>query len=225
MFGKLFGKSKPAPTTVDPLIQAKLCGKEVLARLLGAMKDQKGVHVESLLCALGSLAGYACQENLRTQAIKRGMRADSPFQVVTTSDGRRFFFGDPLNQTLVEGKLTVWSLVAGAAQQAGAKSLPDLKELFTRVSATVGSDQFGIPNYPAGHGASDLPINYVKVLWPALFPIVKRIAADPMLWPLAYSFAIQDAIAMAKASLPPEVAVTIVMEAAVPMSKVDLASS
>ena len=52
----------------DPFIGAKLGAKEVFQRLVEGMKDSNGVHIESLLTALGALAGYACQANLREQA-------------------------------------------------------------------------------------------------------------------------------------------------------------
>lgn len=249
MFDKLLGKSKsegePAKPNVtppqnsgeaallaaiekqkqsDPLIGAKVAGKEILNRLMSGLKSEKGIHVESLFCALGSLAGYACQANLRAQAVARGMSPNAPFQVVTTKDGKQYYFGDPLNNTLAEGHLSVWSLAAGAAEQAGAKSLPDLKEIFQRTSATLGSESFGIPKYPAGTAAADLPIGYATKLWPVFLPLVKKLAGDPMLWPVAFSFAIQQAILMAKGAIAPENALLIVMEAAVPMSKVHLAS-
>ncbi|WP_341708400.1 hypothetical protein [Halopseudomonas sp.] len=250
MFGKLFGGSKkedrekpakPRSGTgngqeaallsaieekrkTDPLVGAKIAGKEVLNRLLAAMKNEKGVHVESLFCALGALAGYACQANLREQAIARGMNPDSPFQVATTKDGKRYYFGDPLNGSLAEGKLSVWSLAAGAAQHNGAKSLPDINEIFQRTASNIGSDKFGVPNSIEGHTAGDLPIAYLRALWPALLPVVKKLSGDPVLWPVAYGFAIQAAMDMAKASIQPHISLGIVMEAAIPMSKVELAS-
>jgi hypothetical protein len=45
----------------DPLIGAKVAGKEVLHRLIRAMTNEKGVQVESLFTALGALAGFSCQ--------------------------------------------------------------------------------------------------------------------------------------------------------------------
>src|SRR5262245_52822184 len=103
MFGKLFGKSgnpppkKPSSNPAadamvnairnqrktDPLVGAKIAGKEIVARLSNAMKDQRGVHAESLLCALGSLAGYACQASLRAQSIIKGQNPDAGFAVAT----------------------------------------------------------------------------------------------------------------------------------------------
>ncbi|MCK9609455.1 MAG: hypothetical protein M0R33_23755 [Methylomonas sp.] len=56
----------------DPLVGAKLGGKEIFQRLVDGMKNEKGVHIESVLCALGALAGYSCQANLRAQALAKG---------------------------------------------------------------------------------------------------------------------------------------------------------
>lgn len=253
MFSKLFGKSKaqseqvetktPRPSAgavrpeeavlmaaiekqkqADPLIGAKIGGKEVLSRLMSAMKNDKGVHLESLFCALGALAGYACQANLREQAVARGMNPNAPFQVAKTADGKSYYFGDPLNSALAEGKLSVWSLAAGAAQHNGAKSLPDINEIFQRTTSNIGSEKFGVPNAIEGHSAGELPAVYLRTLWPALLPVVKKLAGDPMLWPLVYGFAIQEAMDMAKSAIPLHIALGITMEAAIPMSKVELSS-
>ena len=209
---------------VDPLVGAKIGGKEVLERLLRVMKDDKGVHVESLFCALGALAGYACQASLRGQAIVRGVDPNAPFNVVQTEDGGTYFFGDLLNGALAEERLSVWTLAAGAAQHHGATSLPDINEIFKRTASAVGTAQFGVPRAIPGHAAGALPAAYLRNLWPALLPIVKKLAGDPVLWPLVYAFAIQEAIAMAKGTLDLHTALTLVMEAAIPMSKVELSA-
>lgn len=206
----------------DPLVGAKLAGKELLARLIDAMKNERGVHAESLLCALGALAGYACQASVRAQAVIAGMDPDALFQIAETKDGQRFYFGDALNQKLAEDELSVWSLVAGAARHAGAKSLPDIKKIFERTAVTVGTAQFGVPKAIEGHPPGDLPLNYLQGLWQPIQPVVKKLTADPALWPIAYALAIQEAIALTSKSLPPEFGLSIVMEAAIPMSKVKL---
>ncbi len=209
----------------DPLVGAKLGAKEVLQRLIDGMKNERGVHVESLLCALGALAGYACQANLRAQALAKGVRETAAFTIVEAKDGKKYFFGDPLNHALAETKYSVWGLAAGAAQQAGAKELLDIGELFQHTSSVLGSPQFGKPRVPADHPPGDLPLNYLKGLWPALFPLVKLFCPNPVDWPVLYGLAIQEAIAMGKSVIAPELALRIVMESALPMSKVDLATA
>lgn len=209
----------------DPLIGAKLGSKEVNQRLLDAMKNETGVHVESLLCALGALAGYSCQANLRAQALEKGVPETAVFTVVDTADGKKYFFGDPLNKVLAESQYSVWSLAAGAAQQNGCSSLPDIAEIFGHVSKTVGGVEFGIPRIPDGHRPGDTPINYVKALWPKLLPTMKQFCQKPSEWPILFGLAVQETLDMSKGVIAPDLALKIIMESAIPMSKVDLASA
>lgn len=209
----------------DPLIGARLGGREVFQRLLKGMNDERGVHFESLLCALGALAGYACQAQLRAQARAKGLPETAALMTVTAANGRHYFFGDALNQALAETKHSVWSLAAGAAQHHGCTRLPDISALFTHVSQTVGTEAFGIPRFPDGHNAGDLPVNYVKALWPALLPVVTLYCKELSEWPLLFGAALQQALEAGRQVLSLELALQIIMEAAVPMSKVDLAAA
>jgi hypothetical protein len=241
MFGKLFGsksrtKTEPQldPKTAalvdaireqskeDPLVGAKLGAKEILHRLIEGMKNERGVHIESLLCSLGALAGYSCQANLRAQALEKGMPETAAFQTIGTKDGKKYFFGDPLNDALAGSQYSVWGLVAGAAQHAGAQELPDINEMFQHTASVVGGLEFGVPRVPDKHAAGDSPMNYLKVLWPAFFPTVKLFCPKPVDWPILFSLAAQEAIIMSKSAIAPEVALKIIMESAIPMSKVDL---
>lgn len=209
----------------DPLIGAKIGSKEINRRLFDAMKTEKGVHIESILCALSALAGYACQASLRVQALEKGMSEVTALVVIDTANGKKYFFGDPLNQLLVESKYSVWSLAAGAAQHNGCSQLPDINDIFRHVTTTVGNDNFGIPRLPDKHQPSDTPVNYLKALWPHLLPVIKQFCPTPSEWPILYGLAIQEVIDMAKGIITPDLALTIVMESAIPMSKIDLASA
>jgi hypothetical protein len=201
-----------------PLIGAVLGGKEVCQRLIEAMKDAKGVHVESLLSALGSLAGFSCQMSIRAENPAAG---DSVFVVVGGADGRNYFFGDRLNQPLAESQYSVWGLTAGKAQGLGCVELPDFNEIFGYVASTVGGDRFGMPRIPEGHRPSDLPLNYLKAIWPGIMPVASRFCARPSEWPILFGIAIQEVMMMGKGVVDPKLATIIVMECAVPMSKID----
>ncbi|HLO96616.1 MAG TPA: hypothetical protein VK195_20080 [Burkholderiaceae bacterium] len=211
-----------AQRQTDPLIGAKLGAREVLQKLLQGMKGERWVHAESLLCALGALAGYACQASLRAQALAKGLPEASPFITVQGPDGTKTFFGDALNQALVEGTHSVWSLAAGGAQQLGCLTLPDVKPIFEHVVQSAGTASFGLPRLPEGRVAGDTPVNYVKALWPALLPTLTLYCKEPSEWPQLFGGAVQEAMTASKAVLAPEVALLIVMECAIPMSKVDL---
>ena len=56
----------------DPLVGVKIGGKEIYQRLIEAMTTPQGVHIESLLCACGALAGYACQASVAADAEDKG---------------------------------------------------------------------------------------------------------------------------------------------------------
>ncbi|SFU85505.1 hypothetical protein SAMN05216350_106214 [Polaromonas sp. YR568] len=208
----------------DSLIGAKIGSKEVVQRLLSGMKTERGVHIESLLCALGSLAGYACQADLRQQAKKQGMAETSLLMVVGTKDGKNFFFGDHLNKALAESQLSIWSLAAGAAQHNGCTKLPDVAEIFGYVTGTVGGESFGIPRLPDGHKPGDLPINYLKSLWPVMLNVIHPFCKESVEWPILFGFAIQEVMDLSKTAIKPDLALQVVMESAIPMSKVDLSS-
>ena len=207
----------------DPLIGAKIGSKEIFQRLMAGMKKDGVVHIDSLLVALGSLAGYACQAGLRAQATAKGEPESSVLLVAGgTSDGRKYYFGEQLNKRLAESATSVWSLSAGAAQAAGCTIFPDLHEIFKRVSGAVGTADFGTPCFPAGHSSRDIPLNYVRAMWPVLLPIIQKFCPDPEHWSILLSLSIQEAIAAGKTVIEPHIALVLVIEAAIPMSKVDI---
>lgn len=206
----------------DPLIGAKIGSKEVTQRLLAGMKTERGVHIESLICALGSLAGYSCQAALRAMAVSQGLPEVALLTQVETKDGKTYFFGDNLNKLLAESQYSVWGVAAGGAQQAGCANLVEVSEIFQHTSSTVGTAAFGVPRIPEEHRPHDTPLNYVRTLWPALRPLVVKFCPNPEHWPILLSLSIQEVIAMGKSVLDPCLALRIAMESAVPMSKVNL---
>lgn len=199
----------------DPLIGAKLGAKEIVQWLFAVMKNEKGVHIESLLAVLGALAGYSCQASVRA---RQGRAA---FVVADGADGKKYFFGDALNKPLAEDKYSVWGLAAGAAQKNGCETLPDLAGIFKHSAESVGGKAFGIPRLPANHQPGDTPINFLKVLWPKALPILEDFCAGPSEWPILLGLSIQDVIFQAKGVIDPRLALEIVMECAIPMSLSD----
>ena len=203
----------------DPLIGAKVAGKDVFHHLMRILNDERGVHAETLLTALGALAGFSCQMGIRAEYASRP-DDPLPFHVLTGADGRIFYFGDALNTPLAESRYSIWSLCAGTAQSFGA-TLPDLNEIYSHVAGTCGTSGFGVPRYPGEGRAGDLPINYIKAFWPILQPTVRTYCTSPSEWHIAYGLAIQDAIELAKTAIDPGAATKIVMESAIPMAKID----
>lgn len=208
----------------DVLINAKVGATHILPKIIQVMKSERGLHLESLLSALGALAGYACQAGIREEFVnQKGHNENQVFTVVGCADGRQYFFGDMVNNPLAQNQYSVWGLAAGAAQHLGTKELIDIMEIFKHVTQSVGTEEFGIPRIEEGHKPADLPQNYIKHLWPFLLPDLKALcpAAE---WPILFGLAIQQIMDEGKDLIDPKLALSIVMESAVPMSKIDFNS-
>lgn len=207
----------------DPLIGAKVGAKEIIQQLLHLLRDNKGVHAESMLAVLGTLAGYACQASVRQEFVaNQKLPEQGIFMVAKDADGRCYYFGDYLNKPLAENQYSVWGLAAGAAQSLGVNQLVNLTDIFKYVTTTVGTEAFGVPRFPLEYKSSDLPKDYLKYFWPTLHPIVTKFCPEPNNWPILYGFAIQEAMVLMKDVIKPNDALLIVMECAIPMSKIDI---
>ncbi|HEY1217435.1 MAG TPA: hypothetical protein VGF03_00760 [Bryobacteraceae bacterium] len=205
----------------DPLIGPKLGGRALAQDLMSGLNDQRGVHLETLLCALGSLAGYSCQASVRELLKQGGQPEEEAFVIAIGKDGRRYFFGDALNKPLAEDQYSVWSLAAGVATGLGCQQPLNVGEIFKYVAATVGGPEFGIPRIPEGHRPGDPPSNWVKYAWSKALTTVQNYCESPSEWPVAFGIAIQVVMTQAKGVIDPCLALSIVMESAIPMSKVD----
>ncbi len=204
-----------SPTRAEPPLP-RIAGKHVLEKLLETARDERGVQIEPLLLKLGSLAGFACQLSLREQA--RREERDPPL-IAVAAGNRSFYFGDALNLPLAEGPQSVWAIVSEVPRRL-MSPLPDLAEIFAHVSASIGTPEFGVPRL-AGPLTADLPTNYVRSSWPLAVSLLRAHCDAPSQWPAALAVAAQDAIVMAEDVLDPGLAARIVMESAVPMSKLD----
>ncbi len=225
MLSKLFKKkdTKTSLNEIDINPRIKIGAHEIVNKLMAVTKnDKSGVHIESLLAIIGSLAGFSCQMYVREAFVKTGkITMKQAFLELMTEDGRKFYFGDLQNEGLVQAKCSIWTLTAGAAQSVGLKKLPDINEIFAYNSACAGQEHFGIPRLPKGHNISDMPINYIRHLWNPILPILNKFCDTPAQWPIILGLSAQNVIIMGKDVIDPFLALNIVMECAVPASKFD----
>jgi hypothetical protein len=206
----------------EPLIGATIAGKEVFSRVMSGMTTDRGVHIESIVTALGALAGKASQvAALHGRSSGDPAYANLSLMVATSADGREYYFGDALNRPLLESQYSVWGLVAGAAQTAGA-TLPDLAELVTHAAQSVDTEDFGRPRYEPDTEADDTPQGYL-VMWDALNGVVAGLEPDPQYWPVAYGIAVQELFALASGQFDLGVLTRIVMDSAIATSKIPVA--
>jgi hypothetical protein len=239
MFRKLFGKRiETADNEVqkialldaaieneranNPMAPLKIGAQELVEMLITVMKTERGVHVESLLAALGSLAGFCCVDSALKQAIALNKNTrECGIVDVEMSDGQRFYTGDAINYLLAEWETSLWALVAGIVNQLGSEDYPDFREIAVHVVKTFGDSKFGHPRVSETHKPHDIPINYVRYLWPLILPLVEKRALSSKDRTLLFGFALQNVIEMGKGVIPPSTAGKLVMECAVPMSRID----
>lgn len=202
-----------AATVIDKVFQLKYLGTDGV------------IDYPAVYNTLGALAGFACQMTIREGFVAKGIISeDKAFVVLKLKDGRRYFYGDNLNAFLFGDngfKYSVWSLVAGAAQRNGAKQFPDLREIAEYNAQVLGSEKFGVPRIPGQYRSKELPVEAVAKYWPDLLNIFKQEKVDPVIWSATIAFAIQTMMLQNSSKLDPEITLKIVMEAAVPMSKID----
>jgi len=196
------------------LQRAQLAGRALAQSLMASLNTERGIHIETLLSALGSLAGYSVQASLRESD-------ETLFVTATGADGRKYFYGDALNKQLAEDRYSIWSLTYGVAGHLGCAQPIDVVEIFKYVASTVGGPQFGIPRIAEDHRPSDIPANWIKYAWPKTLATIRPHCASPAEWPIALALAIQDVMLQAKGAIDPCLALSIVMECAIPMSKID----
>jgi hypothetical protein len=219
--GAHHGDDHAVPVASDELAH------ELLAWLQGELRRGKNPQHETVLCALGALAGYAAQQAIRETLVKPGkLTLDQAFAVIETRSGEVFFFGDLLNEIIVdkhglrgEGSASIWKIVAEGGYEAGAMNLPDVTDMIKHCAATAGHEEFGIPRVPDAHMPELLPREALSRFWPAARR--KLASTEPMSWPLHLAMAARVLIVDLKGAIRPDIAVGIVMEAAVSMSKID----
>jgi hypothetical protein len=211
-----------------------------------AANDQRRVHTETLMTMVGALAGFSAQHAIWEIVVQTGklpahaganMNAGA-FVVATTKNGETYYFGDllssyliPQNHPLGPGQYTLWNFLAAAVQSSGGQPLgpQEIGEIFKNAAATAGGPQFGVPRLPKGHQPRLSPRDALNALWPATRKLLSRDDApgaqgqrlSPAHWPTVIALTAQKLIQLTKGTLDPALSMRIVLEAAVPMSKVD----
>lgn len=223
------------PWMPDGEIEANIAIGSLRDSLLSWLTTERGVHVETLMTAVGALAGFAVQNAVWDQLHKAGkpLPKDS-FGVATTASGERFYFGDLLNGYLIpEGARDwpVWGFVAAAAVEAGLREadLPDYADMFRYVTETIGTKDFGIPRVPEDHRPHLMPKAALEMFWPRAKFILERTdgpgpdpkGVDAGHWPAVIGLVARQFILMTKGVLDPGLSLRLLMESAIAMSKVD----
>lgn len=213
---------------VEALDRAKLCAREVSTHLVDLLKDERGVRVETALGALGSLAGVSASFAMWHGLTNGRLRKELPeVMVVNTEPGDTFLFGDYINRRILAGErvgphlVSVWHLAAGQTMTLGGATDLDLTAIVERVAGQIGRPAFGQIDVPELHHPGDTPQAMAMALFPKFRPILARYNTDVPNYFLPFALAVQHTMTEGKAVIDATLALRIVMECAVPASKID----
>jgi hypothetical protein len=181
-------------------------------------------HV-TVLTIVGALAGYAAQRAIWEGVVQTGgLSPTDVFEVRKTATGEKFYFSsetDKLIGSLDPRYLSIWKIVTGNTRTSTGEH-PEVVEMMEHCAATIGTPEFGVPRLPDGRQANLLPRDAVNRLWAKARQQLAK--TEPTLWPMNMAVAARSLIVAAQRAVPTPVAIKIVMEAAVPMSRIDPAT-
>jgi len=207
----------------DPNARLQLAGAVVFDMVCRIIQNERGTRIDDVLAILGATGGFSCIVSTMSVLTEANVTIqEAGLAVVKGADNQIYYFGDVPNKALLESKFSLLSLTLGAAHSLGAQvSLDLVHDTLKHVASTVGGAQFGIPILPEGHQPGDLPINYVKHLWPKIREALDTYEVPATRYHMALGFAIYKAIEAGKDAIDPLLAARIVTECAVPMAKLD----
>ena len=212
----------------DP--EREALGRSIAAVLMAKQIRQAGqIHAETILTEIGALAGFAAQIAIRRAIIApQNLDPDKILVEVVAKSGEKFYFSDLLNwilfENLAQPPFCIWAYLLAVVPEAMRPRLPDLSDIVSHAARTVGTRHYGIPRVPPRHAPHKLPRAAVDEHWRMVqqeFVLSKR---DPAEWPYDLAWAAQWQMVTSRDQVTLPLAAQIVMEAAIPMSKIDPAS-
>ena len=226
---------RPVPWEPECLFRGRLAIDNLGECLLQSLRDDHGVHAETLLAAAGVLAGFAAQH----AALIDGARATSQAGAVPkgsvlllgTKSGEQFITGSGIIKFLFDQKLSLWRLANTHIIEAGIPEadIPDARGIVKHVTEALGHAGFGTIRVINEHQPRTPLHQLLKLLWPQMLEVIQRPlpkavpvaepSLDPIYWPAIASIAATRFIVKAKDTLDPRLSYTILMESAVIAAK------
>ena len=219
--------------------RGRIASEALRQMLMRRLKGDHGVHAQTLLAAAGALVGFAAQNAALEQgeilSLRRDLVAPQSLLLHRSPKGERFLFGSWVNAPLLAGyghgaPLQRFLTNAGEAAGLSKGEMPDFRGIEARVSASVGEAAFGTLVTPRGHRPAAQPHELLKALWPQtrrtiLAPLPLEFPDEPALheahWPILASVVAGALVTKSMGKAPPDIALTIVMEAAVIAARTD----
>ena len=197
--------------------------------------DDGRLHAETFMAAAGVLAGWGAQRSLFADPKTLSGEA-LQLHMVTLKDGREMLYGDAINNRLMssdpeQARFCVWNNLAGTAIGHGLAEadLPDVGELFRRVTERMGGPLEGMPTTPNDHRpaapAGELLVRVIPVAMACLTGEISEItkkqgfAASEASYQAVTAWTAAKVLAQCCSVMAPGLALVIGMESAIYGSK------
>lgn len=217
MFGRRARRDMPEhqavpEAPVDEFARARQVGDGVLAHAAKVFADPRGLHAETVLTVLGSLAGRASQI-----AATLGIESGAPGyrgrvnRIAQDPDGNQFAVGDGINLPLFESPDSVHAIVTAPLVAVG-RTAPTVEDIARHGAATMGTPAFDIPRFAPGTTARWMPREAVGFGLRTL--AIPPVALPPEQWYVAYATAAARLLEMNRPHLDIEPLTRVVLDSA-----------
>lgn len=196
--------------------------------LMRGHQDARGIHIETLLSTVAALCGHkALQAALAMiEANTADAREFPQFAKLRSPAGDDIILCELVNELLVQmvdERISTYGLVKSSAYKLGARNFPDMTELFKRNAAAIGTADYPPLTVPIQHRPHEHPVVALREWLPAIdkvFSLDDFATLHPMYHLLALGYVAGELIEVGKDVLDPEIAVVLIMETAVGISKI-----
>ena len=184
----------------DPFIGSKIAGEEIFINLIEMLKNEKGVHAESLLAILGSLGGHECINGI-ISALRSVVSDDSPDKakeksaaalldilMVETKRNETYVIGNRIGNTFVSFYHT--------AANDNTTDINLLVELSSKVTSKIGTDVYWETSFT--DFVPESPQDIVKLFEGKFEQSLDRYCFSPQERMIAFALAAQKAVQQAE---------------------------
>lgn len=203
------------------MIQVQVLAYDLAEAMHQQLASQGAAHWPTVLAAAGALAGYSCQAGVAALARLHGLAPEQALRVQTLADGRRYSRSASVDRLLLEDHPSLWSVLSAAARQQGvrAEQQPNIGQLYSYVSSTLGTSSFGVMRIEQAW----LPLQSVQHwpagFWPECHARLHQAGVAPQHWHVVFALVAYQLMGQASGWVPAQIALQILMESALPASR------
>jgi len=218
----------PAPSPLlgneQAMIQVQVLAYDFTQTLTQQMASMGPLHWPTLLGAAGALAGYSCQAGVAMMARQHGVAPEQALHIQQLADGRYYSRCTLVDRLVLEDHPSLWSVLAAAAFRRGvqAQHKPNMGQLYSYVDSTLGTSSFGVLRIEPMWLPQPPPQGWPLHFWPEFNLRLQQAQLQPLHWHVVFALVAYQLMEQAAAQVPPAVALQIVMESALPASRLVL---